>query len=212
MTLHRLTTAPIGNFGFFIPHDWFVFPEPRCPECEWLRKERVFPLELEYVPGPPGDFYSAIRIALARREVAEDLAAKFAGLEPKPVKHQELRRRPSYKGPELAELWFPLEIPPNPGLSDLKLVGDCSIPEHRGYTILGTEMSRGDIEVRGDGRQVVGPAPREPGHGVILHEADLRGLSFFRFVDCQLCTGEVADYIRGKEWTNVDLPEFGETI
>lgn len=219
-TFHMLACVP-SNYAKFASHDELrVINE--CKHCGGRRFERLFPAKIEYLGGQVADFHNAGTTLIARRSVAEELTGRFPGIEVKDVlMHTGVslwsgsEKRPimarEYSGPELAELWFPLDVPPNPRLSSLLEVDRCDECGILAYEVMGVErISKVEpSELFRNGFNY----HRSPDMGLRIRRSDLGANFAYRFNGGRRQVLEpVRDYILERGFTNADFIDYGEII
>lgn len=213
---------------------WSSAPEDIkvCPECTQPLQKRVKPLVIEWESGSDviGDFlwpeFGSIAVSESSFKAME---SRFRGFEcgpiemiqdPKLTRPKRITKRTTpriwlpYEGTPLFELWVTSWVHLDMQKSTVEYLNKCNTCAQEFYKVSGIERSErfwnshlGEMyEMR---------VPRQPGQGVFIDEADLKGADIFRvyeFPAWTLCTDRVKDFIVKENFTNVTFFEMGETI
>jgi hypothetical protein len=219
-TFRILTLIP-SQGAYFVDHESERLTPP-CPICGGRYIEPLFPGKIEFCGLEVCDFHMAGRMLIARRTVAEELSSRFSGIEVKEVEvyrgvslWSNSTKRPlmakDYKGPEMAELWFPLDIAPDPGLSTLherERCDECGIVL---YDVKGVERISKD-EPSEIYHQSLNHF-RDPDMGLRVRKADLHGAMAYRYGGGRAQVLQpVKDFILERGWLNVEFVDYGLVV
>lgn len=201
----------------FWPIDFQVMrrtPSPECSICSPF--ERIVPAIVEYSSGKPDGLMGASAIKLAPKEIGLELAARFKGIELRPVKFhtgvstfsEPGKEFPAseYFGPELVELWFPHIVPYNPDQSHLLIEEKCQTCGRISALVEGVELG-------------IGPWPdpfirnRAPDKGIRIPAAALEGNDVFRYATLRFMVLEdFKQFVEERGYPNFDFIDFGEIV
>lgn len=218
MLLYRLKTEGFvhSRYGYFFPDGGEMVRtykcQPGCPVREFEVKH-VPPRHLAFTGGELGDFMASIGPVLAKREVAEQLIARFGSLRLQPIKVVKPKAAARARALEDAyvQLEPELEIDPNPELSTLEVKSSCDLCGRRSYDLVGMEEEADTSPY--DSSIVLEPAKiRQAGQGIILRRETLDGKSFFKFLGFTICTEEVRTWVQERGFTNTVFLEYGELL
>ena len=201
-----------------------------CPECTQPLHKRIKPLVIEWESGSDviGDFLwpEFASIAVSERSF-KALESQFQGFErgpvemiqdPKLIRPKRITKRTTpriwlpYESIPLHELWVTSWVHIDMHKSSVEYEKKCGTCTQEFYKITGIEHS----ELSWNsylGVMYKTRTPREPGQGVFIDNASLKGADIFRvheFPAWTLCTDRVREFIEKENLTNVTCFEMGE--
>jgi hypothetical protein len=176
-----------------------------------------------------GDFTVGCTLApcvFAVREVGEELARRFKGLELGPVDFWQHPRLAKVKRPRIPRVQLPYRGPPLCYLHATHAVpldlerSTVTVERNEAGEVTDVHSFRGIESV---GATLDGPlhVPRRPDCGLFFRESDLGGLDFWYMLHCRIgswghphmyCRDRVKRFIEEAGYTNVKFREVGEIV
>lgn len=213
MRIYHFTKDNSELYRWFVPWD-YQERAGRCPKCGRTTFRRVFPSKASYCDGEPAPISPGLLI-YADREIAEDLAAHFEGIEAKEVNvyRGEPRFNRPYQGKEIREIWFPLHIPYKAAPLGVEPVKECPNCDAilSGGLVIGIEPPFPESRKFS---ATLGINPEPPvGAGLHVPQELIGDNMAFRYGgERPMVLEPVRDYVLGKRWKNVCFYCYGEVV
>lgn len=202
-------------------HNWFWFPDPEfydaCDEdCIFDRSgnytwvSNLFPILYEANGG--ADFVKGTDHLQCLEHIAKDIAGKFRGFRlAKNYIHPKLRSKDRRFYEQYLGLAAEIRIVPRPEWVDQPEFKSC--PKCGRLRIHSTTVSTEFSSIRqGDGWIWGREYERKPGEGYLIPRSIIGNHDAIYIQGRTLLTERLKNYIEFKQYTNVDLLEYGEIV